>query len=245
MNEKYEVFKMWLDDIKVMKNINKELENKKPSRGENLLSAIINAKKAGDSELLEKLNKERRHTDIEIAKIDDDIYRNNIRIAVIKQNAKNQLFYALKEELNNVLKPYIGKPYGEKTRAKINYELMEKLNVSIDIRENELKVYCAAVKFTTDFDFYAGYKAGTEEKFLVNNKIQNIDVDGLVMYYTSATEIVNVFNAVTDILSTRKAYVEAVNAARAIADHYNEIKTDYLPDVEYIHAVGENVFYKY
>lgn len=152
-----------------------------------------------------------------------------IETAIYRDNARRALLDEIKPAALQILAKYAGKPYGEKTRAKIAEEIKTATGLRAYLSQNS---YRAELNFYPDqytfpfraddlqFSFYAA--SGDREPILLENKINLTDADALRAY--CYTEIIEDPAARADeIISAYHAAEEAAKAWEAAASQFNAL----------------------
>lgn len=168
------------------------------------------AKKASENEIIETSEKSK---DLKIT------------LKILKNNAKLALFNEVMPVALEVLSKYNNKPYGEKTKAKINDEVKEKTNCCFYITS----------RFGSDsFNIYSdvalgnvscgiAYKAGDNKRILVNNKIQPVTFEEVVPYYIDSEYITDIPQRVKDLKAAYKDAVIKQKELQAACERFNSL----------------------
>lgn len=137
----------------------------------------------------EKVDYRKNHAE-EIEAMDKklaNIYTAKSDIEIIVKLAKHNCRVALYREVLpvvlDVLEKYNGKPYGEKTKAKISKEVEEKTNCRFDISNYYTEKYVIIpmgfVSNDYNIEVCGKYIDGNNVHLLVNNKIQTVTMEEL------------------------------------------------------------------
>ncbi len=157
----------------------------------------------------------------QINKLYDEIYMEEVKERILLANARNALFFEGIEVIKAAFMKYNGKPYGEKTRAKIREEV-HAAGYSYYFNDYEIEVQ----KLTP-----AGYTNGENAKAATmneehhttsildeNNKIQ---IDKIVFYPRDKYEE-NPTKAAREAVKAIRAYTKATQEIRKQAEELRE-----------------------
>lgn len=107
----------------------------------------------------------------------------NLKLSLnfLRNNARVALYHEVMPVVLEVLEKYKGKPYGEKTRAKIAGEIKEKTGVwaYINTRFNSEEIYIQPQTHhnTYAITVYIKRNSGEDNHLLIDNKIQSLPFD--------------------------------------------------------------------
>lgn len=217
-----------LEDIKQTQEAIKEVE----VRGNELVESYM---KLGD---LRERHEARKAVENDMIKVSEEKKNLQITIKILKSNAKIALFNEVLPVALNILSKYAGKPYGEKTKEKINNEIEEKTNC---------RFYITSRYDSYSFDIYpvdgfgsehnitcgAKYTDGGQKPLLIDNKIQLITFDELELYYISREYVEDIPQRIEDI---KTAYAEAVAKQEELNAVYNRFNNLAVGDIGHIYS---------
>lgn len=163
--------------------------------------------------------------------------------AIWRDNARRALLEELKPAAVAILHRYEGKPYGEKTRAKIAEEMKEATGYRVYIKDNGS---CAEMSFSgpgytwkweeLEISYYHG--TGDKAPLLDNNRINTTSADEL-RAYNLREYIEDPAAHVEKIMEAYKAADAAAKAYKAAAEAYNAIiPTTAAKRIEDTHSAG-------
>lgn len=148
-----------------------------------------------------------------------------ITLKILKNNAKLALFNEVMPVALEVLSKYNNKPYGEKTKAKINDEVKEKTNCSFYITSrfgSDSFNICPDVALG-NISCGIAYKAGDNKRILVNNKIQPVTFEEVVPYYIDSEYITDIPQRVKNLKAAYKDAITKQEELRAACDRFNSL----------------------
>ena len=160
-----------------------------------------------------------------------------ITLKILKNNARIALFNEVLPVALDVLKKYVDKPYGEKTRQKISDEVKAATNcrfyISSSWGDHSYEIY-PVNEFGYEYNITCGtnYTDGRKKPLLIDNKIQLVSFDELALYYISREYVEDVPQRVEAI---KAAYTEAVakqEELKAACSRFNALA---VGDIEHIY----------
>ena len=155
--------------------------------------------------------------------IDSKILDLKITIKMLHNNAKRTLFNEIVPVFIEALQKYNGKPYGEKTRAKISDEIKTitgcRCYINNSYGGSEVNIYTG--RYTYDIKFF------TKDFKILNsdNKIQVPAPEQLKLYYISEY-IENIPAAIKEMKKAYKKAVEKQKELEKICDNFNYYAVD-------------------
>ncbi len=171
--------------------------------------------------------------------------------AIWRDNARRALLEELKPAAAAILAKYNGKPYGEKTRAKIAEEMKDTTGYRVYISDNgsraEMGFYQATGYTWKAEELELSYYHGTGEKpaLLENNRINAASVDEL-RAYNLREYIEDPAAHIEKIMEAYKEAQETANAYKAAAAKYNAlIPTTAAKEIESAHLAGPTYLIRY
>ena len=169
-----------------------------------------------------------------------------ITIKILKNNAKIALFNEVLPVALEVLKKYSGKPYGEKTRQKINDEVRAATNCSfyIDSRygSQSFEVY-PVNSFGNDYNISCGteYTDGSKKPLLIDNKIQLVTFDEIGIYYIAREYVADLPQRVEAIKAAHLEAVAKQDELRAACSRFNSLAVGDIDRIYYDKNIYKNM----
>lgn len=160
-----------------------------------------------------------------------------ITLKILKNNARIALFNEVLPVALDVIKKYVDKPYGEKTRQKISDEVKAATNcrfyISSSWGDHSYEIY-PVNEFGYEYNITCGteYTDGSKKPLLIDNKIQLVTFDDLALYYISREYVEDIPQRVEAI---KEAYTEAVakqEELKAACSLFNALA---VGDIEHIY----------
>lgn len=187
----------------------------KKTDGETFREYVARHKSAEGQKQLERIkqasDKETR------AKIAQHFYRNNSRAAFVAEFLPT---------LENLLKKYAGKPYGDKTRDKIAQEFLTLTGARLYIQRERAAAHFPAVGVDS-IEFYAR-KDNAPALFLIDNKINPLKAGEIhAAYIAEFCEDIPV--AVENLIQKRAEIVNKAQELAKMCDDYNAATVGNLP----------------
>ena len=194
----------------------------------------IKASEAKEDELIDNYMKicdlKERHevkkaSEKEITEVSEKTKDLKITLKILKNNAKLALFNEVMPVALEALSKYNNKPYGEKTKAKINDEVKEKTNCCFYITS----------RFGSDsFNIYPdvalgnvscgiAYEGGIKKRILVNNKIQPVTFEELVVYGIDDEYVSDIPQRVEALKAAYKDAVTKQKELQVACDRFNSL----------------------
>jgi hypothetical protein len=169
----------------------------------------------------------RKEHEKEIVKTSEKINDLKITIKLLKNNARVALFNDIKTIIAESFNNYNGKPYGEKTRSKIAEEIKEKTGCRCYIyaeylHSQRIEVYTGS----NDYNITIGYPGNSENKFLIDNKIQLVEPEQLQLYYIKNTYFDDIPKAIKEMKKAYKKAVEKQKELEKMCDDFNFYAVD-------------------
>lgn len=139
-----------------------------------------------ESEWMESVDRVTRHAkkkslESEWSAACDNTLNLKLSLNFLRNNARVALYHEVMPVVLEVLEKYKGKPYGEKTRAKIAGEIKEKTGVwaYIDTRfsSEEIRIQTSAYPDAYAINAYIKRSNGEDKHLLIDNKIQILPFD--------------------------------------------------------------------
>lgn len=161
-------------------------------------------------------------------KLAEEQNRNNdikIKIAILKENAKQALFAENIKTICDIWNKYEGKPHGEKTAQKIRDELKA---------ATEHRVYIGNKWDDANITIYPGSAYGADEitiapiwngekqPALINNKVVKIDPENMRVSYCGEY-IENIDAHINELKTAHAGALKALEDYRAAIDKYNNL----------------------
>ena len=183
---------------------------------ENILNEIYNA-----IDLKTKIEIKKAHADT-LNKIYEKTNDLKLTIKLLKNNARVALFHEITPVITEVINKYINKPYGEKTRDKISAEINERCGVRCYIyaeylHSQRLEIYTGV----NDYNITIGYPGNSELNFLIDNKIQAVELKQLQLYYIKNDYFENIPAAIKEMKKAYKKAVEKQKELEKLCDAFN------------------------
>lgn len=155
----------------------------------------------------------------------------NTKIAILKNNYRIALFDETIPAVITVLKKYNGKPYGEKTRAKIRDEIKAAAGIDFYINSrtwcDEIIISDEYLRYNSQLEIYTR----TDEHILINNRINAPTADALTMNYD-----VFVDDPAARVQELKTAYQAARDAQRTLEKKCSEYNNLTVFGIEPIYA---------
>ena len=217
-----------LEDIKQTQEAIKEVK----VRENELVESYM---KLGD---LRERHEARKAVENDMIKVSEEKKNLQITIKILKSNAKIALFNEVLPVALNILSKYAGKPYGEKTKEKINNEIEEKTNcrfyISSRFGSGSYEIY-PVDGFGNDYNISCGteYTDGSRKPLLIDNKIQLVTFDEIVLYYIDCEYVADIPQRVEAI---KAAYLAAVAKQEELIAACNRFNNLAVGDIEHIYS---------
>ena len=164
-----------------------------------------------------------------------DLY---LAVRLLQNNARVALFHDVMPVLLEVLAKYKGKPYGEKTRAKIAQEVEERTGarayIGTKYNQDEISIFPPR-GFGNTYSITAGpkYNAETKEynRILIDNKIQILPLECFFIWYIKSEYIEDIPAAVAEMKELYKKAVEIQKELSAICSAFNKYAVDGIESI--------------
>lgn len=207
----------------ILKDIEKARANK--SAAEKRQNVIID-EIHGAPDLLSKKEARSAAAD-ELKKVSEKILDLNIAIKLLKNNARVALFNELKPVISETFNKYAGKPYGEKTRAKISDEIHARTGCRCYIyaeylHSQRIEIYSGS----NDYNITVGYPGNSEQKLLIDNKVQAVDPEQLQLYYIKREYFDDIPAAIKAMKKAYKKALEKQKELETICEQFNFYAVD-------------------
>ena len=164
-----------------------------------------------------------------------DLY---LAVRLLQNNARVALFHDVMPVLLEVLAKYKGKPYGEKTRAKIAQEVEERTGARayIDTKYNQdcVNIFPAG-GFGNTYSITAGprYNSETKEhaRMLIDNKIQVLPLECFEVWYIRSEYFEDIPAAVAEMKEHYKKAVETQKELSDICSAFNKYAVEGIESI--------------
>lgn len=164
-----------------------------------------------------------------------DLY---LTVRLLQNNARVALFHDVMPVLLEVLAKYKGKPYGEKTRAKIAQDVEERTGarayIGTKYNQDEISIFPTR-GFGNAYSITAGpkYNAETKEynRILIDNKIQILPLECFSIWYIKSEYIEDIPAAVAEIKELYKKAVEIQKELSAICSAFNKYAVEGIESI--------------
>ena len=164
-----------------------------------------------------------------------DLY---LTVRLLQNNARVALFHDVMPVLLEVLTKYKGKPYGEKTRAKIAQEVEERTGarayINTKYNQDEISIFPTR-GFGNTYSITAGpkYNAETKEynRILIDNKIQILPLECFSIWYIKSEYIEDIPAAVAEMKELYKKAVEIQKELSAICSAFNKYAVEGIESI--------------
>ena len=164
-----------------------------------------------------------------------DLY---LTVRLLQNNARVALFHDVMPVLLEVLAKYKGKPYGEKTRAKIAQEVEErtgaKAYIGTKYNQDEISIF-PAWGFGNTYSITAGpkYNPATKEynRMLIDNKIQVLPLECFSIWFIKSEYVEDIPAAVAEMKEHYKKAVEMQKELSAICSAFNKYAVEGIESI--------------
>lgn len=159
----------------------------------------------------------------------------NIARKILQNNARVALFREIIPVALEVLSKYAGKSYGEKTKQKISDEVMQRTNcrfyISNRFGNDTYEIYPNV--FGNEYNITCGtiYDNGKNKPLLVDNKIQQVSMDDMQLYYISDEYVEDVQRRVEILKQVYEAAVAKQKELEEICESYRALAVGDLPGI--------------
>ena len=141
---------------------------------------------------------------------------------MLQHNARLAFFHEVMPQILEILRPFIGKPYGEKTAEKINAISLETCGRRLRI----IRSYeWAEISISTPekYDEQITVCSITDARILIDNKIQKVTMEDLHLKNEKTMEyIYDIPAAIANIRALRAAVTEKMTELKEAMKAYNE-----------------------
>lgn len=168
------------------------------------------------------------------ASVYGEITNKKIKVKLMENNTRITIFNEVMPIALEVLKKYIGKPYGEKTQKKIREEIIEKTSCAVSIYNESFHIYPVNM-FGKTYDIECGCKHvdGEKKSILINNKIQEISMEDLEIYYMKREYVENLDEAIENLKALKKEAKKKQEELMEICSNFNELVVDGIEHLSY------------
>ncbi len=176
-----------------------------------------------------------KRTEPDIVKAANDSQVLRIANKYLYDNARLALYAEVMPTVIDVFRAYAGKPYGEKTKAKINDEIKARTNCHVYIEQTDYSCYIKIVPLNKDgysdyrwnykdFNVSARWIGGKNIPILIDNKINSDALDLDNWYLTDCGEYTeNATKAARDLLKKFEAVKKAWDSLVGTCGEFNKI----------------------
>lgn len=226
---------------------NRIIDNDAPFNYETFVSLNRKARETGDDSALVEYKKRRAEKDAINGALSNDIYSLKIQNRLLMHNIKTAFICDTLPVVVDVLNKYAGKPYGEKTKQRINDEIKTACGCYIYFDNYYLNVCVSGCVGHSNNDYKVTIKydkdANNDTNFLIGNKIQPLSMDILNIYGSHAGIIENVSEYANNIINLRREIFKKADALNDEIKKYNSLTTDFLPDINTYISIFNDVFH--
>lgn len=128
-----------------------------------------------------------KEKDLLLVELSQKKERQEIRIQLLKNNARVALYNEVMPIALEILEKYKNKPYGERTSQKISDAVKEKTNCAFRIYSrysgHEFSIIPMMCGNEYNLEVSTKYISGNQKPLLIDNKIQLVEMDDLQLYY--------------------------------------------------------------
>lgn len=174
--------------------------------------------------------------DAELHELNERIIDKKLYIKIAENNAKIALFNEVMPVALEILKKYSGKPYGEKTRAKIAEEVKAATNCRLYIGSHygshSFGIYPADA-YVNGYNIECGteYTNGNKKPLLDDNKIQVIAFEEVALYYISRDYVDDIPQRIAELKQIYKEAVEKQKELETICSCFNTLAVGDIPHI--------------
>lgn len=177
-------------------------------------------------DILKRIEEKHKSVD-ELKKLSEKISTLKTTIKILKNNARVALFNEITPVIAEVFNNYTGKPYGEKTRNKIAEEIKEKTGCRCYIyaeylHSQRIEIYAGI----NHYNITIGYAGNSEQKFLIDNKIQAVEPEQLQLYYIKSTYFDDIPRTIKEMKKAYQKAVEKQKELEKLCDAFNYFAVD-------------------
>lgn len=169
-----------------------------------------------------------------IAAMEEKSTELRLALMILKNNLKQSLFAEVSPIIIETMEKYKGKSLGEKTKEKIKNELFEKTNCYVYISSAEISVQKHGANYSHECEFklYSKYIDGVERKFLVDNKVQNVNINDIGMF-GSYDYVEDIEAEVKYLIEKHKRVYQLLEELKEACSEFNDHAPDGIPHVNY------------
>lgn len=177
---------------------------------------------------IKERHEKRKTVENELVRLEKKEKDLQITIKILNSNAKIALYSETLPIVLEVLAKYKNKPYGPKTKEKIEDEIKGKTNCSFYIsdRYSSQEYHIMPLEFsgnTYNIECGPKYIDGKQKKLLDENKIQALEVSDITLYYTSKEYIDNIPKRIKELKKLYKKAYEKQQELAIICSEYNNL----------------------
>lgn len=159
-------------------------------------------------------------------KLADEKYRAEIAQHFYRNNSRAAFVAEFLTTLENLLKKYAGKPYGDKTRDKIAQEFLTLTGARLYIQRERAAAHFPAVGVDS-IEFYAR-KDNAPALFLIDNKINPLKAEEIRAAYIDEFRE-DIPAAVENLIQKRAEIIAKAQELKTLCDEYNAHTVGNLP----------------
>lgn len=193
-------------------------------------------------------HKKRKELETEWSKAEETTYDLYLTVRLLQNNARIALFHDVMPVLLEVLAKYKGKPYGEKTRAKIAQEVEERTGarayIGTKYNQDEISIF-PAQGFGNTYSITAGlkYNPATNEysRMLIDNKIRVLPLECFTIWFIKSEYVEDIPAAVAEMKEYHKKAVEMQKELSAICSAFNKYAVDGIENIYCDHRIPEKL----
>jgi hypothetical protein len=221
--------------MKTLEQIKKEIAKKqnkiKANENQIMQMDFIDERRAaadnGDFATVKRLRDEAKANNDKIIKLSEEIPLLQIQVAILKENAKAAIVAEYLPKIAEIMKPYEGKRYGEKTREKVREEAHKNGFSFYFDRDNCIVLYplTNGYRFGSDYDCKITVSDYNTPYITSDNVIQFEKAESRNRYrYTE-----NITKKAKEIVKAFEKMQKAAEAAEALQSEYNSIIPEAMP----------------
>lgn len=177
--------------------------------------------------------------DMKIETLSDENKINTLKVNILNNNYKIALFYELMPRALEVFNKWKNKPYGEKTKEKIKEEILEKTGKVVYIQDNSFRCIGINGDYGNNLECGTKYIDGSKKPILVDNKIQELNMDDLEVYYINKDYVENLDKEVEIILELHNKALTLKKELENVCNEFNEHAVD---GISYLSITANNFY---
>lgn len=158
-----------------------------------------------------------------------DLY---LTVRLLQNNARVALFHDVMPVLLEVLAKYKGKPYGEKTRAKIVQEVEERTGarayISTKYNQDEINIYpnCGyGNTYSITCSFKPDYDNRETNRILIDNKIQAVSIENFSLWYEHDNYIEDIPGTIAQMIELHRKALAIQKELETVCSAFNKLAT--------------------